>query len=103
MRSRKTARSTGRYHFATLLHSVKVLREFIGNQDLWLGDPSISNSINTLQLPNIIPHAVATSRQASNSGDLPSDDTNNASEYYISESNWDSLSPLNKRKKTKKI
>jgi len=102
MRSRKTARPTGRHHFATLLHSVKVPREFIGNQDLWLGDPSTSNSINTLQLPNIVlPHAVATSRQVSDSSDLPTDDTDNTSEYYISESNWESLSPLNKRKKTK--
>jgi len=103
MRSRKTARSTGRHHFATLLHSVKVPREFIGNQDLWLSDPSISNSINTLQLPNIVlSHAVATSRQASDSSDLPMDATDNASDYYISKSNWKSLSPLNKKKKDQK-
>jgi len=98
MRSRKTARPIGRHHFATLLHSVKVPREFIGNQDLWLDDPT--NSINTLQLPNIVlPRA--TSRQVSDSSDLPTDDTDNASEYYITESNWESLSPPNKRKKTK--
>jgi len=79
-----------------------VPREFIGNQDFWLGDPSTSNSINMLQLSNIVLlHAVATLRQASDSNDLPTDDTDNVSEYYISESNWESLSPLNKRKKIK--
>jgi len=85
MRSRKIAKPTSRHHFAILLHSVKMPREFIRNQDLWLDDPSISNSINTLQLSNIVlPHAVAISRQVFASSDLPTDDTDNASKYYIS-------------------
>jgi len=88
MRSRKTARPTGKHHFATLLYSVNMPCQFIGNQDLWLGNPSTSNSINTLQLPNIVLlHAVATSCQVSDSRDLSTDDIDNASELYQRELN----------------
>jgi len=54
-------------------------------------------------MPNIIYHAVATSSQASNSSNLPTDDTDNASEYYISESNWESFYELRSRKSKDKI
>lgn len=104
MRSRKTVRPGGRHHFATLLRSVKVPREFIGNQELWSDGPSTSNTINTLQVPtNIISsHTTAvTGRRASDSSELLTDDTDNISEHYISPSNWESLSPLNKRKRYK--
>jgi len=74
-------------------------REFIGNQDLWLGDPSTSNSHQHASVNIVLPHTVATSRRTSDLSDLPTDDTDNVSEYYIS--NWENLSPLNKKTKNK--
>ena len=97
MRSRKMERPVGRHHFASLLRSVKIPREFIGNQNFWSND--LSTDSHTLQIPNIVSlDAGGRVRQTSDSSEFFTDDTD-VYERYTNKNNWESLTPLNKKKK----
>ena len=98
MRARKVPNPVGRQHFATFMRSVKVPREFIGNQNFWLNSP-VNN--NMLQVPNnSSTHGAGHSRGQSDSSELPTDDTDTVSEY-ASADKWESLSPKKKKQRSR--
>lgn len=109
MRSRKTTKPSGRYHFATFLRSVKVPREFVGNQDFWADNSSDDRMVQSLQVPKPT-HTL----RAINSETQPSSRTLSESSVFFTDAseehtqpsqsqeiNWETFSPLNKRKRKK--
>lgn len=93
MRSRKTTNPNGRQHFTTFLHSVKVPREFIGNQDFWVEGANqhtrtASASAHTFQVPEQIRKPSESSIFYSDEGD----DISTDSSVNSQKNTWESLS-----------
>ena len=96
MRSRKTTRPSNKRHFATFLQSVKVPREFIGNQDFWIPD-TVEPAEHTLQVPE---HMRKTSGSSVFFSDEASDDISDASSVNSHKrTTWETLSGRKKNLK----